>query len=168
MKRCSKSSGVLVSSLVLVGVLASPVLAQDLPDVPDADMPCAPDVTGLRRAAVAHEGVPGLWFEREVARCMLGRVSILPLYVSRVGLLDQRLSLRNERDALQERLVALAEEGEQEAVGALEAAERGRREAVEELDAWYRHPALWVTIGGVVVVVLEVVAIWVFSELDRS
>jgi hypothetical protein len=94
---------------------------------------------------------------------MLSRLQVLPLYADRVRLLEGRLTLQEERSALQERQVALAEEGEQEAVGALEAAVRGRREAEEEMDAWYRHPALWAALGGAAVIILEVVAVWVLN-----
>jgi hypothetical protein len=101
-----------------------------------------------RPVALEHEGSPGFWFERSSTRCLLSRMAALPLYVERVRLLDQRLTLAEARDGLQERRYAAAAEGEQRAVQALEAAERGRREAEEALNAWYRSPVLWVVVGA--------------------
>lgn len=155
-------------ALVLVG-LSSPVQAQEevLPDLPDIQLPCAPDVTEHRRAALTHEGQPGLWWHREVARCMTGHLMALPLYAERVQLLDTKLTIATERRALVDRQVALAEQEAELATGALEAAVRGRREAEEALNAWYRSPILWVVVGAAVVIILEVVAVWAFGKLDN-
>jgi hypothetical protein len=98
---------------------------------------------------------------------MLGRLAALPEYAGRVRLLEGRLTLRDEGLALRDRQVALAEQEAETATGALEAAVRGRREAEEALDAWYRSPILWVVVGVVVTIALEVVAIWAISEVDR-
>lgn len=138
-------------------------LAQDT-HLPDLSVPCAPEVVA-RRAVIAHEGAPGIWFDLRVAQCMMGRLDALPLYAQRVSLLEQRLTLSDERHQLMERQVELAEQGEQAAVDALEAAVRRAREAEEERDAWYRAPLLWFIVGGVVVIVLEALAIWALSEL---
>jgi len=96
---------------------------------------------------------------------MGARLVALPLYAERVRLLEQRLELSDERDALQVRRVRLAGEEAQAASEALEAAVRSRRRAEEALDAWWRHPALWFIVGAVVVVGLEVLAVWAFSEV---
>lgn len=167
MRRCSPSSIVWVSSALALSLWAGTAVAQDseLPQL-NLEEPCAPEVTEHRRGVAVLEDVPALWFHREVARCLLDRLRVLPLYVDRVRLLEQRLTLADERDALRARQVALAEEGEQEAVNALEAAVRGRREAEEALDAWYRHPAFWFVSGVVVTVALEIVAVWAFHQLN--
>jgi hypothetical protein len=135
--------------------------AQDLPDV---SAPCAPELTANRRAVLPYEGASGIWFNLELARCMLGRLEALPLYVQRVHLLEERLHLGDERHGLMVRQVTLAEEGEQRAVNALEAAERLRRQAEEDRDAWYRHPAFWAVVGAVIVAGLEALAIWALSQ----
>jgi hypothetical protein len=119
-----------------------------------------------RRAVLEHEGAMGIWFELEVARCMLGRLSALPLYAQRVSLLAQRLQLSDERHQLMQRQVELANQATEAAEGALEAAVRGRRQAEEERDAWYRHPLLWVVVGVVVTAGLEALAIWGFSQVS--
>ncbi len=141
------------------------VSAQDVDPLPDVAGLCAPEITENRRAALTHEGQPGLWFQTDIARCMLGRLVALPLYAERVRLLDQRLSLVEERDALRVRQITLAEEGEQRATGAMASAVRARRRAEEALDAWWRHPGFWAAVGALVVVGLEVLTIWAFHEV---
>ncbi len=181
MKKSSKSSRssafdrwvgpLLLLVLLLLGaaVTWSPSCAQaqdeDLPTAAELSSQCAPEVQGGRRAALSHDGVDGFWFHGDVARCLLQRYSLLAPFARRVELLEDRLRLQNERDALQERRVALAAQEAEAATEALEAAVRRAREAEEALDAWYRHPALWFTVGVVVTVVLEVVAVWGFSQL---
>jgi hypothetical protein len=180
MKSCSRSSRARVCrwvaivgwTLLIVWTVAPRcATAQESPDedtfvLPDIEAPCAPEVTENRRAVVVHGEDSGIWFHSDVARCLLGRLRLLPLLTQRVRLLDQRLTLSDERDALRTRQVALAGEEARIASDALEAAVRGRREAEEARDAWYRHPALWFTVGVVATVVLQVVAIWALSELD--
>ncbi len=155
-------------------VLAVALAAQCSADAQDVELPppealearCAPDVEANRRATLEHAGDAGIWFHADVGRCMLGRLELLPEYARHVRLLEERLELSNERDALRQRAVQLAEQEADAARGALEAAVRRAREAEEAAAAWYRHPALWFAAGAVVVVVLEIVAIWGFTQLS--
>lgn len=139
--------------------------AQDDESLPDLQVQCAPELVENRRATLEHEGDAGVWFHAEVARCMLGQLTALPLYAERVRLLEQRLTLSDERHVLMLRQVALAEEGEQAAVSALEAAERGRRQAVEEASFERALRWVWFGVGVVVVVAVEALAIWIFNEV---
>lgn len=173
MKKCSRSLIVWVFSALIL-LTASTTVAQDLPPLrawdggpalPDVESPCAPEVTAHRRGAATLEGVPAIWFHRSVATCLLNRIRVLPLYAQRVALLEQRLQLSDERDTLRQRQVALAAQEAAVAVEALEAAVRRAREAEESRDAWYRNPIFLLVTGAVVVVVLEIVAVWAFSEL---
>jgi len=152
------SSRVWGSSL-LVLLFALPAHAQE---------PCAPEVSedAPRRLVLqAPTGAQGLWFHLSVARCLLGRVEALSASQRQLSLLEDRLTLSDERDALRLRQVALAAEEAEAASGALEEAVRGRRQAEEDLNAWYRHPALWFTVGAVVVVVLGAVGIYALSTI---
>lgn len=148
------------SALILL--FASTSAAQDLPTV---DGVCAPDVTENRRATVTHDGAVGLWFHADVARCMLGRLQALPLYAERVSLFEERLVLTHERQELTHRQIQAAQESEARAVGVLETAERRAREAQEELDAWYRHPALWFVVGAVVTGAVVALGVYVYSQV---
>jgi hypothetical protein len=148
-------TALILSILTTVTLVASMCRGQDLPELSPCPSP--------RPVALEHEG-PGIWFERETARCMLGRLAALPFYVERVRLLDQRLTLAEARDGLQERRYAAAVEGEERAVEALEAAVRGQREAEEALDAWHRSPVLWFAVGVVATVGLVVASAY---ALDR-
>jgi len=165
--RASVSSVPIFALLTIAAVLLANTCDACAQELPDISAECAPDVTTGRRATVLHEGQTGIWFHGDVARCMVGRLAALPLYAERVRLLDQRLQITGARDALRTRQVALAEEGEQRAVSALQAAVRARRSAEEALDAWWRHPGFWAAVGAVVVVGLEVLAVWAFSEVTR-
>lgn len=154
------------TSLALAALLwAAPGAAQSLPPPETVEAPCAPDLEAPRRAQLAHGGIPGLWFHGDLARCMLGRLELLPAYARHVRLLEERAALAEQRDALRAREVELAEQEAAAAVSALEAAVRRAREAEAERDAWWRHPALWAAVGAVVVVALEVVAVYLLSSI---
>lgn len=161
MKRWKTLSLVLATSL-----LPAAAQAQD-DELPVIERECAPDVEN-RRALLDHDGDSGIWFNMEVARCMLGQLTALPLYAERVRLLEQRLTLSDERHGLMVRQVELAEEGEAHAVGALEAAERGKREAEEEARFERTLRWVWFGVGVVVIVGLEALAIWIFSEVSDT
>lgn len=137
----------------------------ELPTAAELSTQCAPSIEANRRAALSHDGDQGFWFHGDVARCLLQRYSLVAPFAQRVELLEARLQLQSERDALQERRVALAVQEAETATGTLEAAVRRAREAEEARDAWYRSPALWFAVGVVATVVLEVVAIWAISEV---
>ena len=166
MKKCSRSTLAWASSLAIL-LFALPAQAQDegLPTAAELSTQCAPGVETNRRASLSHNEDEGFWFHGDVSRCLLQRYSLLAPFADRVHLLEQRLQLQGERDALQERRVALAVQEAAVAVEALEAAVRRAREAEESRDAWYRHPAFWFVTGAVVVIVLEIVAVWAFQQL---
>jgi hypothetical protein len=91
-----------------------------------AQEPCAPEVE-LRRAELVHEGQPGLWFQADVARCLLRDVSEL----GELRLIRIDLGLRLERT---DEYVELLRE---------------QREAEDALHAWYRSPWLWTAVGAI-------------------
>jgi hypothetical protein len=128
-----------------------------LTDLPDVDAPCAPQVASNRHAAVVNSGEPGVWFHRTVADCMLGRLQLLPAYASRIRLLEERLTISDDRHALQLRQVSLAEHTAQIAEDALEAAVRRASNAEAERDAWYRAPLFWFIVGTLTAVVAGIV-----------
>lgn len=164
MKRC----WLLSLALVCSSVWSTPGAAQSLDvDLSGLEAPCAPEVTATRRAAVVHEGQAGIWFERQVALCILQRMEVLSLVARRVHLLDERLQIGEERHALMQRQVEVSQRSEHVAVEALQSAERRAREATEEAGQWYRHPAFWFTAGVVVTVLLEIAAIFAFQSLTR-
>jgi hypothetical protein len=120
---------------------------------------CAPDYQGVRRVQLEHDGQPGMWFAMPVTRCILRYVLKLESLQPRVGLLEQRLSIRDAQVELVREALTLSIDAEGRAIEALEAAERGRRRVEERLDAWWRSPYLWVGVGlvvGVATVVLSV------------
>jgi hypothetical protein len=153
--------------VVLVLLAAAPAVhAQELPALPDVDAPCAPEVTQSRRASLTHEGAAGFWFHGDVARCMLGRLSALPLYVRHVELLDQRLRLTDERIAHLEEARQLADQIIERAEGALETAMRRARQAEEDRDAWYRSPYLWFAVGVIVAGALVAVGAYALDAIE--
>lgn len=46
---------------------------------------------GIRRAVIQHQGVDGIWFQLDVARCLLRDVEELQLRRTELGLLEARL-----------------------------------------------------------------------------
>lgn len=154
----------LIGAVAFIAVSTSRACAQD--SLPSVEGDCAPEAPEPRRALVQHDETTGVWFRMEVARCMLSRLTVLPLYAQRIRLFDERLRIEDERHALMGRQVELAEESEQQAVGALEAAERARREAEEDRDFERSLRWVWFGVGAGVIVLLEALAIWIFSEIS--
>lgn len=135
MKR-SQSRSVAWATSALLLLLAAPASAQD----------CPAQVEHPGEALVLR-GDPGQWFHREVARCLLADVEELRLLRQRVGLMDERLRIRDEQLAAMREAVDLSIQAEQRSSGALEAAVRRAREAEEDRDAWHRSPLLWGAVG---------------------
>jgi hypothetical protein len=150
--------------LALALLLAWSAVAQAQPPLPEAGAPCAPEVM-TRSALLTHAGQQGMWFHIDVARCMLARLEALPLYAERVRLLEQRLTLSDERHELMLRQVALAEEGERRAEQVLLNAERASRRASEEAGLERNLRWLWFAAGIVLTVAVQAVAIWALGEL---
>lgn len=132
------------------------------PELPELT-PCPG--AGLVQTFTLPSGAEGHWMPSETARCLLGRLELLPELLVYVGLLEQRQALTDARERLLRQETELAEAEAQMATGALEAAVRARRHAEEDLDAWYRSPALWAAVGALGVALVEVVAVYAFTRL---
>lgn len=148
----------------LVACAVSPAAAQ--PPLPDISGLCAPTAEGARRAVVEHEGTRGIWFNMAVAECMLERLTVLPLYVERVRLLEDRLSITDDRTTLLRHQLHMTEESEEravEAMGALRVSLQASRKLVarERSLRW-----VWFGAGVVVVVAIEALALWAWSSLS--
>lgn len=110
---------------------------------------------GPPRAVLAYEGQPGFWFRSDVARKMLADLALYGLTQQNLVLLEQKLDIREQQRKRFEEAVGLSLEAERRSAEALAISEKRRAEAEEALNAWYRQPWLWGTLGlvsGVVVV----------------
>lgn len=157
MLRTATTALVLLLCCAPAAAQEAPAGALPLPELPALDLaqPCAPDVPEERRRALISRGSDaGVWFHLSLAQCMIGRLTVLPLYVDRVRLLEQRIEAQQRIEDTITTAELLSRQMADEAVAALTAAERGRREAEEELGAWYRHPVLWFSAGAVVVLAI--------------
>jgi hypothetical protein len=170
-KNLAASASDIAWALVLTSItilfLTSTCTAKAQEDaLPSVEGECAPAVLVNRRAVLEHEGDAGIWFHRDVVLCMVERLRVLPLYVDRVRLLEQRLSLSDERHALMVRQVELAEAGEQAAVGALETAVGLQRRA----ESWAARERtlrwLWAGIGVVLTAAAVAFSVWVYNKTE--
>lgn len=127
---------------------------------------CAPDYDGTRRATLEFEGELGVWLAAPVARCVLRRLEAYPLLIQRVGLLEERLGIRDEQIERVRRIARLSAEAEERAVEALELSEVRRAEALERLDAWHRSPGLWLAIGIVGTTIVVVAVAWALGSIS--
>jgi hypothetical protein len=129
---------------------------------------CAPTVLTNRRALLVHEEDAGVWFHRAVVVCMTERLAVLPLFAERVRLLEQRLTISDERHTLMVRQVALAEEGEQAAVGALETAVRLRRRAEARAVRERSLRWLWAAVGVVLTGAAFALSVWGWEKAQEA
>ena len=136
-------------------ILSAASIARADDDLPGPDaftVICAPELQGAERGGWVDREVEGetqrvRWFAGPLVRCMTTRLSLLPLYAVHVERIEARLEATEVRVTNLSRQLASAEEGEETAMGAVEAANRGQREALEQLGAWHRSRALWFAIG---------------------
>ena len=113
---------------------------------------CAPEIQGEARGGWESREVVGetlrvRWLPLAIMRCMSTRVGLLPRYAIVVQQLNNRIVALDDRVVNLTRQRDSAEEGEEVAMGAVEAANRGQREALEQLGAWHRSRALWFALG---------------------
>lgn len=147
------------AALALVLVLnAGRAAAQDLPTADELSRQCAPELAENRRRVLHVDGASGIWFDGRVASCMAARLRLLPAFANLVELQASRLELSDERYALQVQRAELAIEEAAAARRGLDAAEEGRRDALARLDAPWRAPWLWATLGVVIGAALVVAA----------
>jgi cytochrome c-type biogenesis protein CcmH/NrfG len=134
--------------LIAIWLVASPVYAAEPIEL------CAPNVK-VRRVVMHHNGRPGVWFDADVARCMLTELRKTEQLQLQVADYAQRTDLSFQYTDLVERQRDLAVMESEKALGALESAVRGRREAEEALNKPGRSRALWFAVGlvtGVLVI----------------
>lgn len=135
-------------------------------ELPDMDSPCGRGVSsGVQVATVVYNGLSGTWFHPEVARCILPRLEVLPDLMAYTRMLETRSRAADQLMESLRRRGDLAVEEAERARAVLTEAVRARRVAEEELDAWYRAPALWFALGGVAVVALVAVAVWALDSV---
>lgn len=138
MPRSWKSSRAWVSSVLAIALLTSTASGQECEQ---------PELPGERRAVVEHQGAPGFWFRRDVALTMLCELRVLEQLRARVSLLESKLQLRDDQVERWGAMYALAVQGETRALAVVEAAQQEATRARDRVDAWYRHPILWVVAG---------------------
>lgn len=105
-----------------------------------------------------HEGETGIWLGLDSHRAILADLTELRVRQSEVGLLREKLGVR-EIQLLELRMAVDASvEAQNTATSALVASERGRRQAEAERDAWHRSRALWGGAGIVVSIAIMLTA----------
>lgn len=158
-----------VAGVIVATVLAAaPAGAQDdvRPDLPELTLAPCPDAAAVTVQGSTMTASPA-W-----QACVLSRLRGLSLLLPYVHLMESRLRLTDERDALHARALALADRdaelaGEQAAVAsaALETALRRARDAEAERDAWWRSPILWLAVGVVLTIALEIAAVFALRQV---
>lgn len=106
--------------------------------------PCSPDVE-LRRVVLEHGGQQGIWFQIDVARCLLADVSELRIQRQRLALIDDRLLLSDQTIAALREAISV----EVRRSGAIETELVQAQRRIESQSHWSREPALLVILGGV-------------------
>lgn len=128
---------------------------------------CAPGVE-LRRAIVQYQGQSGMWFNMEVARCLLDDASALPLVRQRVTLLEEKIQLQDERAVFLREAISLGDQATQRAVGALARSERLRLTAEETARGAQQATRLWTVVGFAGGVLIVVLAAWAWHAVSTS
>jgi len=138
----NKSKKILaVVSMCLVILLTSPVAAQSV----NCELP---RTTGVpKNIQLEYQGTDGIWFRHDVAKCMLLQLTDYQYKNKQYALIQERLRINKKELALTEKELNISQTETLILEKNIEAAIRGKREAEEEMDSWYRHPALWIATG---------------------
>ena len=118
------------------------------------DAPCAPEVT-TRSVRLHYQGNPGLWFDADVAQCLLADIEAGRAREAVIEAMARREAAQTVVLDLTERQLELAVQEADTARAALHVAVEQRLEAERMLTRPGRSRALWFALGvisGVVVV----------------
>jgi len=135
--------------------LASGAWASEAPEL------CAPEVQ-LRSVQLSYKGHPGVWFDVEVARCLLERVQAADQHRALIGDYEERHLVTLDLLDLTERQRDLAVLEADRALVGLKSAVKLQGEAERKLQAPGRSRGLWFAVGlvsGVVLVGLSAYAL---------
>lgn len=115
---------------------------------------------------IEHEGTRGMFFPMAGARFILCQINELSLRRQEIMILEREQEALVLQVTLTERQNNLLEEARERVVSVLEHTERQLDEAQARSEAWYRHPALWLSVGIVVTVGLFIGASYLIDNLD--
>ncbi len=117
----------------------------------------------IDRAVITYEGTEGIFFSEEVATKLLLDVEDLQVQKRKLGLLDSKLKLKDEKISILELEIIIVDEiagkfkENYEAEHKLRIADQKHYEGLlKEKTAWYRSPGLWFGIGFLVAGALAV------------
>jgi len=120
----------------------------------------ADDVEGPPAAPKSVEmnldGEPGVWIPLAMSKKIQLDVELGLVMKEKIALQGTLLAIRSERITACQEAKAEAVKSEQAAFDGLEDAYKEAEAAKKELGVWYRHPALWVAVGIVLTVGLEI------------
>jgi hypothetical protein len=120
------------------------------------------------------EGVAGVWMPSAMAKLALASAEELAVQKvviaeqsALIAIKDERLGIKDQRILQVKEALQLSIQAEERTKAVVEAAVRGQREAEEALDAWYRSPGFLLSLGGLGVIVIEVGAILLFTQVSK-
>jgi len=120
--------------------------------------------------AMEHNGKPGVWVPLETSQKMQADIEEFLKIKERTSLLETRLELRADTISGLKTMLEISKQIEENAnttaITALKAQEAAIAEAAKiknSKNPWWKHPALWTTIGVVLTVGLEVAAVKVIQ-----
>lgn len=118
-----------------------------------------------RKIPMEHEGMPGFWFHRELALAMLEELETSLLYQREISLISEQLIIRESQLEHQDKLIESERRILDRAVQTAKDEADRSRELEDRLHVWWRSPVLWVSVGVVLTIALEVAAMYLYSVL---
>ncbi len=130
----------------------------------DAPEPCAPNVE-LRRVELSYKGQPGIWFDMDVAKCLLVAAARVPELQGLV--LDAEIKSAGQADlqVMTEKMLDLAVQEADRATAGMHTAIKVRNESERQLRKPGRSRGLWFAVGLVSGLVLVGVSAYALSTV---
>jgi len=116
--------------------------------------------------SLEYEGEEGMWFPSDMVSDMLFDIELARVLQTKVDVLEERVRAKEDRIILWKDINKKSEEKQLETMKILDKS----IEKYEKMDLaknkWWKHPALWVSVGVVLTVLVQVGSTQLFKAID--
>lgn len=115
--------------------------------------------------SLEYKGAPGQWFPVAMSKAILADVKELRIQRKKLQLIDIKFERKDVEIDILEMKLANADEQAEIAEEGLDVISARVLDLEDEMNNWTRNPALWVAVGAVGLLVVEIAAVLLFRAL---
>lgn len=106
--------------------------------------------------SLVHKGQPGIWMPEEMGKKVLADVKSLKVIRDKMELIETTLELKDATIQILDKKVENADKSTAVAEAALDDLEEVANSYEKELNMWYNKPWIWIGVGAVGIIIIEV------------